>query len=68
MIRPKLALLSEDLVQRVAEEAFHLLEAPGVRVQLPEARQLLLAGGGLVDEPRQVVKIPEKTARAAACT
>ncbi len=65
MIRPRLELLSADLVQRVVAEAFRLLEAPGVMVHLAEARQLLRAAGAQVDEARNVVKIPEAMARAA---
>jgi trimethylamine--corrinoid protein Co-methyltransferase len=64
-MQPKLEILSQDLVGRVLEEAFQLLMQPGVKVQSPEAKELLLAGGAKPDADPQVVHIPEVVARQA---
>ncbi len=47
--RPRLGLLSADLVGRILEEAYELLRDPGVRVQDPEAIRLLADAGAGVD-------------------
>jgi len=64
-MRPGIKLLSEELVGRILEEAFHLLGQVGVKVHLREARQLLAAAGAMVDESADVVRIPENVAREA---
>jgi trimethylamine--corrinoid protein Co-methyltransferase len=64
-MQPKLEILSQDLVERVLEEAFQLLMQPGVKVQSPEAKELLLAAGAKPDADPQVVHIPEVVARQA---
>ncbi len=64
-MQPKMELLSSELVGRVQEEAFHLLEETGVMVQLPVARELLAAAGAQVDEARQVARLPEALCRQA---
>ncbi len=45
-MQPKLSLLTDDLIQRILEEAFQLLLKPGIKVQNPEARELLDFGRG----------------------
>lgn len=64
-MRPKLELLSPDLVQRILDEAFRLLETHGVKVQDAEARRLLGEAGARVDEASEVVYIPEAVVRRA---
>jgi trimethylamine--corrinoid protein Co-methyltransferase len=62
-MRPKLELLDADLVARILDEAHQLLSDPGVKVQSPEARDLLASAGARVDE--DVVHIPREVVAAA---
>lgn len=64
-MQPKLELLSSDLIQRILDEAFRLLENHGVKVQDAEARRLLGENGAKVDEANEVVYIPEALVRRA---
>jgi trimethylamine--corrinoid protein Co-methyltransferase len=64
-MQPILELLTPELIQQVFAEAFQLLMNPGIKVQLPEAMQLLGDHGAQVDEASQVVRIPEGVARKA---
>lgn len=64
-MQPGFRLLSEDLVQRVLDEAYALMMDPGIKVQSQEARQMLAAAGAQVDETNQVAHIPEGVARHA---
>ena len=43
-MQPKIELLSEDLVQRILDEAFELMLDPGIKVLSQPARHLLGAG------------------------
>jgi len=61
-VRPKLELLDRPLIQRILDEAFQLIENPGVRVA-PAVYQLLAAAGVPVKDG--VARIPEKVARHA---
>ncbi len=38
-MQPKLTLLSDELIAQILEEAYQLLQAPGIKVQNPEARE-----------------------------
>jgi trimethylamine---corrinoid protein Co-methyltransferase len=67
-MQPVLTLLGDDLVRKIIDEALMLLQNPGVKVQQPEARLLLAAAGAQVDGQKEVVRIPEKTIRAALAT
>ena len=67
-MQPKIKLLSNKLVNRILEEAFQLMMAPGLKVQYAEARDLLGSSGCEVDESEQVVRIPEKVALKALKT
>jgi trimethylamine---corrinoid protein Co-methyltransferase len=67
-MQPQLKLLNPALVNQVLDEAFQLLRETGVKVQLPEARQLLAQIGAEVDETAEVVKLSEKIIRAAVAT
>ncbi len=62
-MRPNLELLDGRLVERVLGEAFELLLDPGVRVQAPEAADLLAAAGAEVRG--EVARIPGSVVRAA---
>jgi trimethylamine--corrinoid protein Co-methyltransferase len=59
-MQPTLSLLSNELVKRILDEAFQLLDNPGIKVQSPAARLLLAAGGATVDQEAEVVHFPEK--------
>ena len=64
-MRPKLNILSEDLVAQIIDEAFGLLIDPGVRVHNQEALDLLAEAGAKVDRESRIAHIPEKVARRA---
>jgi trimethylamine--corrinoid protein Co-methyltransferase len=59
-MRPKFALLENPLIERILDEAFHLIEDPGVRVA-PYVEDLLRCAGITVKEG--VAHIPETLAR-----
>jgi len=67
-MQPSLRLLSNDFVDRVLAEAFQLLLSPGIKVQSPEARQLLARAGASVDEEKEIAFISEDVARQALST
>jgi len=56
-IRPKLELLSKDLIQKIIEEAYDILEKQGVFVENQEALKLLREAEMKVDESTQRVHI-----------
>lgn len=64
-MQPKLSLLTDDLIQRILEEAFQLMLKPGIKVQNEEARQLLAEAGAEVNEETLVARIPELIVRHA---
>ena len=57
-MRPKLELLTPDLIARILDEAFQLMQHPGIKVQSAAARDLLVAAGATA--AGDVVNIPEK--------
>ena len=57
-MQPKLTLLSDELIPRILEEAYELLQCPGVKVQNPEARELLAEAGAKLYPENQVIGIP----------
>jgi trimethylamine--corrinoid protein Co-methyltransferase len=65
-LQPKLELLTYDLVARVFDEAFQLMQQPGIKVQSTEARDLLIEAGATSEG--EVVHIPEKIVRRALDT
>jgi len=65
-IQPKLELLTYDLIARILDEAFQLMQKPGIKVQSAEARNLLVKAGATTEG--DVVKIPEKIVRNALDT
>ena len=64
-MQPKLTLLSDELVQRILDEAYQLLMKHGVKVQSPEARRLLAEAHAHVDETNEIVKIPRQVCEKA---
>lgn len=65
MMRPKLNLLSDELVTQIIEEGFALLMNPGIQIKNDEALSLLVDAGAEVDMENKIAKIPEKIARQA---
>lgn len=61
-MRPKFQLLDKTLIERILEEAFQLVEEPGVRVA-PYVVDLLCGAGIKIDDG--VAHIPEAQARRA---
>ncbi len=59
-MQPNITLLTDELVKQILDEAFQLLINPGIKVQSPQAREILEAAGGKVDNEADVVQIPEK--------
>jgi trimethylamine--corrinoid protein Co-methyltransferase len=64
-MQPKIELLTQELIDRILDEAFQLMMKPGIKVQYAEARDLLGSAGCKVDAAREVVHIPESAARKA---
>lgn len=64
-MRPKLKLLSDELMEQIINEGFELLMDPGVRVHNDEALKLLAESGARVDFDTQIAYIPEKVVRQA---
>ncbi len=64
-MRPKLNILSDELVKQIIAEGFELLMNPGVRVHNDEALKLLAEAGAQVDFDTQIAHIPESIARKA---
>jgi len=67
-MQPKLSLLTDELIQRILDEAFQLMLKPGIKVQNAEARKLLAKAGAQVDEETFVVRIPEQIVKIALST
>jgi trimethylamine--corrinoid protein Co-methyltransferase len=59
-MQPNLTLLSNELVKQILDEAFQLLNDPGIKVQSEAARKILDSAGATIDEDREVAQIPEK--------
>lgn len=64
-MRPKLNILSEEMVQKIIDEGLALLMDPGVRVHNQEALRLLAEAGAEVDMEAQIAHIPEPIVRRA---
>ncbi|MDQ2691831.1 MAG: trimethylamine methyltransferase family protein [Chloroflexota bacterium] len=64
-MQPKLTLLTDELIERILDEAYQLLLKPGIKVQNAEARQLLVEAGAQVNEETQVVRIPAQIVKKA---
>ena len=64
-MRPKLKTLSDELVNKIIDEAYGLLMDPGVRVHNQEALELLAEAGAEVDFESKVARIPEAIVQRA---
>jgi len=64
-MRPKLEMLSNSTIETIVDEAFQLIYKPGIKVQSPYARELLVSAGAKQNENNEVVQIPENVARQA---
>jgi trimethylamine--corrinoid protein Co-methyltransferase len=67
-MRPKLNLLSDELVAQIIDEGFQLLQDPGVQVHNQEALELLAEAGAQVDMHSQVARVPETIVQQALQT
>ncbi len=65
-VRPKIEFLTFDLIARILDEAFQLMQKPGIKVQSSPARDLLINAGAAAEG--DVLKIPEKIVRKALDT
>jgi trimethylamine--corrinoid protein Co-methyltransferase len=65
MAQPKIELLTSELVGQILDEAYQLIRDHGVKVQSPEARQLLGDAGAEVNDADEVVKIPQRIVEQA---
>ncbi len=64
-MRPKLEMLTPDLIEQILDEAFQLMLEPGIKVSSERARHLLAEVGARVDDVSQVVRIPKNVAQRA---
>jgi trimethylamine---corrinoid protein Co-methyltransferase len=64
-MQPTIKLLSDEMINRVLDEAFQLLMKTGIKVQSAHARKLLLDADVQVDEQNEIAFIPENTIREA---
>jgi trimethylamine--corrinoid protein Co-methyltransferase len=64
-VQPRFELLTDELVQRILDEAFELMLDPGIKVMSQPARQLLGEGGAKVDNGSAIVRLPERLVREA---
>jgi trimethylamine:corrinoid methyltransferase-like protein len=48
-MQPRISLLTDELIERILQEAFELMLRPGIKVQSSRALDLLEAGGAIVD-------------------
>jgi trimethylamine---corrinoid protein Co-methyltransferase len=65
-MQPKLELLTNDLIARILDEAFQLMQKPGIKVQSATARDLLLEAGANAEG--EILHIPERIVRTALNT
>jgi trimethylamine--corrinoid protein Co-methyltransferase len=65
MMRPKLNILSDELVNQIIAEGLELLMDPGVRVHNEEALELLANAGAEVDMETRIAHIPESIVQRA---
>ncbi len=64
-MRPRLRFLSDDLVDRILDEAQQVLLDPGVRVHNTAGLRLLGEAGAQVDHSAQVARIPPRLVQQA---
>ena len=61
---PPMDLFSGDYIASIHEQSLDVLERLGMKILLPEARQLLKAGGARVDEAEEMVHIGREMVEA----
>jgi trimethylamine--corrinoid protein Co-methyltransferase len=64
-MRPKLEILSQELVEQIIEEGYGLLMDPGIEVHNEDALGLLSEAGAQIDRERRVARIPRQLAEAS---
>ncbi|MDP1546238.1 MAG: trimethylamine methyltransferase family protein [Anaerolineales bacterium] len=64
-MRPKLTLLSDEIIARILAEAYELLLKPGIKVQNEEAREMLRREGVVIDPETHVAQIPASLVQRA---
>lgn len=62
---PQMNAVSEDRIEAIHQASMTVLEDLGIKVLLPEARQLFRAGGARVDEASEMVFIGREMVEAA---
>ncbi|WP_282610656.1 trimethylamine methyltransferase family protein [Pelagibius sp. Alg239-R121] len=62
---PPMAVFSDDRIEAIHDAALKLLQELGIKVLLPEARDLFRAGGASVDETSEMVCIGREMIEAA---
>jgi trimethylamine:corrinoid methyltransferase-like protein len=65
-MQPKFEFLTPDLIARILDEAFQLMQHPGIKIQSSAARQLLVSAGA--SAVGDIVNIPEGIVRKALDT
>ncbi|MGY3437230.1 MULTISPECIES: trimethylamine methyltransferase family protein [unclassified Marinovum] len=65
---PVMNAFTDDRIEAIHEAALGLLETAGIKVLLPEARQILKAAGARVDDSTQMVQIGREIVAAALAT
>lgn len=60
-VRPKLELLSKDLIQKIIDEALVILEKQGIYIENEEAIKLFKEAGMKVDDSTQRVSSPHRS-------
>ncbi|MBE1283831.1 MAG: trimethylamine methyltransferase [Rhodobacteraceae bacterium] len=65
---PPMNAFSDDRIEAVHESSLRVLEELGIKVLLPAARKLFLAGGAKVDEANEMVFIGREMVEAALAT
>lgn len=65
---PIMKAFSDDRIAAIHTAALNLLETAGIKVLLPEARQILKSAGASVDDENQMVRIGREIVRAALAT
>lgn len=58
MITPRIQFLDGQSIERIIDQAHHLLWEPGVMVYAPEALEILAQNGAQVDQKRRIARIP----------
>ena len=61
---PRINLLSENQIEQIHAATLKILETVGVKMQHPEARELIVKAGGQ-DAGNEIVKIPAKVVEEA---